>query len=64
MKTKVDEIKEIGQSIGMYVVGYGNQIFLNYQEMGLDWLGLALTKNQDYLLLQDISVILKPKTLK
>ena len=40
MKTRVDEIKEIGKSAGLSIVGYGSQIFLNYQEMGLAWISL------------------------
>lgn len=40
MKTKVDEVKEIAKSTGMYIANYGNQIFLNYQEMGLAWISL------------------------
>ena len=40
MKTKVDEIKEIGKSAGMYIADCGSQIFLNYQEMGLAWISL------------------------
>ena len=38
MKTRIDEIKEIAQNAGMYIVSYGNKIFLNYQEMGLAWI--------------------------
>ena len=40
MKTRIDEVKEIGQNAGMYIVSYGNKIFLNYQDMGLAWINL------------------------